>query len=246
MRSLSSTNPLELHPARRGGWHSTGDQVVCSRSIPHEVANILLSPTTTGLLVVDMQNGFCDIDGDLGRRGQGAPLRAVVPNVLALVDIAHAARIPVFFSRQEHFLEDVTRDRHKFATHVQKQHHLPCLRGTRDAELIDPLKGRIWADDYVFTKHRSSCFYGTTLEVALRLRGLDTLIVCGVTSNYCVESTIRDAYARDLDVLVVTDCCAGLHKDLHHAMIRNVELYFGQAMLLEQVRNVLEPVGSGA
>jgi ureidoacrylate peracid hydrolase len=174
-----------------------------------------------------MQNGFCHADGDLGRRGQGEPLRRVVPEVARLVVAARAAAILVCWSRQEHEIDDATREDRLLASHFQKQSHLPCVRGTWDAEIVDALKSQVARDDYVVTKHRASCFYGTSLEVYLRMRGIRVLVVAGVTTNYCVDSTVRDAYARDLDVIVVGDCCAGLWPDLHEASLKNTALYHG-------------------
>jgi|SRR5687768_2340323 len=194
-----------------------------------------IEPINAGLLVVDMQNGFCHIDGDLGRRGQGEPLRDVVPNVGRLVDVFHSAGLPVFWSRQEHELEDLTREGRLLETHIQKQRHLPCLRGTWDAEIEGSLAARLGPNDYVFAKHRASCFYSTTLDVALRMRGIQLLVVCGVTTNYCVDSTVRDAYARDYDVIVVRDCCAALYPDLHEASLRNVDQYHGVTATLVEV-----------
>jgi ureidoacrylate peracid hydrolase len=195
--------------------------------------------TGAALLVVDMQNGFCHVDGDLGQRGQGASLRAVVPMVGQLVDAFHAAQLPVFWSRQEHDPADATREHRLLETHVQKQRHLPCLRGTWDAELEGSLAARLGSDDYVFTKHRASGFYATTLEVALRMRDIRLLIVCGVTTNYCVDSTVRDAYARDFDVIVARDCCAALYADLHEASLRNVDLYHGVTASLAEITQAI-------
>ena len=198
-----------------------------------------LSTRDIGVLVVDMQNGFCHPQGDLARRGQGAELRGVVPAVADLVDSAHDAGVRVFWSRQEHDPVDAALARHRLPTHLAKQVHLPCVRGTWDAEIEPALASRIGPSDYVFVKHRASCFYDTTLEVALRMAGIQVFLVAGVTTNYCVDSTVRDAYARDLDVIVVEDCCAALHADLHSATLRNTSLYHGIVASKEEVKQVL-------
>jgi ureidoacrylate peracid hydrolase len=203
-----------------------------------------IEPRNAALLVVDMQNGFCDREGDLGRRGQGEPLRAVVPNVGRLVDVFHSAGFEVFWSRQEHELEDATRQNRLLESHFQKQRHLPCLRGTWDAEIEGSLAARLGSDDYVFVKHRASCFYASTLDVALRMRGIQLLVVCGVTTNYCVDSTVRDGYARDYDMIVVRDCCAALYPDLHDASLRNVDQYHGVTATLAEVSEAVAR-GSG-
>ena len=198
-----------------------------------------IDKASAGMLIVDMQNGFCHPRGELGRRGQGAALQAVVPHVEALVDVARRVGLRVYWSRQEHEAEDVTRRDHRIKTHISKNQHLPCLRGTWDAEIVDDLREVVTESDYVFAKHRASCFYNTTLEVALRMRGTRTLIIAGVTTNYCVDATIRDAYARDFDVVLVRDCCAARDLELHEATIRNTELFHGAVCTLSQLKGHL-------
>lgn len=202
-----------------------------------------LDPAGTTLLVVDMQNGYVHPDGDIGRRGQGAALQAVVPAVGRLVDLAHAAGMDVCWSRQEHLPDDATRRVRRLQSHHhgEGRSHAPCLRGTWDAEIEASLAARIRPADYVFTKHRASCFYSTSLEVMLRMRAIDLVVVCGVTTNYCVDSTVRDAYARDLEVILVGDACAALDQDLHDATLRNTALLHGKVVELEELAGALAP-----
>lgn len=204
----------------------------------------VIDPSSTGLLLVDVQNGFCHPEGELGRLGQGASLQEVVPRIAALADAAHRAGIRRFWSRQEHDPADVARARHRVETHISKAGHLPCVRGTWDAEIVDDLQELMHDGDYVFVKHRASCFYNTPLEVQLRMSGITCLIVAGVTTNYCVDSTIRDAYARDLDLVVVGDCCAARDPELHEATLRNTALFHGLVCQLEQIGPVLASLAS--
>ena len=62
----------------------------------------------------------------------------------------------------------------------------------------------------VVRKHRFGAFYETRLETLLGMLGVRTLFITGVTLNACVETTIREAYLRDYDVVAVTDCIAGV------------------------------------
>lgn len=206
-----------------------------------------LDPTGAALLVVDMQNGYVHPNGDIGRRGQGAALQAVVPAVGRLVDLAHGAGLDVCWSRQEHLADDATRRVRRLQSHHhgEGRTHSPCLRGTWDAEIEGSLAARIGPSDYVFTKHRASCFYNTSLEVMLRMRAVNLLVVCGVTTNYCVDSTVRDAYARDLEVVVVGDACAALDGDLHDATLRNTALLHGKVVSLAELGAALVPTDDG-
>ncbi len=196
-----------------------------------------LDPGGVGLLVVDMQNGYVHPHGDIGRRGQGAPLQAVVPAVGRLIDLAHAAGIDAYLSRQEHLPDDATRRHRRLESHHHGagRSHSPCLRGTWDAQIEASLADRILPSDYVFTKHRASTFYDTSLESMLRMRAINLLIVCGVTTNYCVDSSVRDAYARDMEVVLVGNACAALDRDLHEATLRNTALLHGRVVTLEEL-----------
>jgi len=183
-----------------------------------------------------MQNGFCHADGSIAQSGHDLTAeREIIPRIAALVQASHDAAVPVFWSRQEHLPGDVARRGHRLATHLEKGGYLVCARGTWDAELVDELEAARGPDDVVFTKHRASCFFETTLGTALRMRGIRTLIVCGVATNYCVESTIRDAYARDYDILAVDDACAAAFSDLHAATMKNVALFHGQVVTTAEV-----------
>jgi len=196
-------------------------------------SSLTIDPRETTLLVVDMQNGFCDPQGAMARAGVNYfPQNRIVPAVKELVSVCRRAGIHVAWSLQRHYPDDLTRKKHRIPSHLTKLGAIPCLKDTWDAELVAQLKGDVLPEDDVFEKHRSSCFYNTTLEVKLRMRGMTTLIVCGVATNYCVESTIRDAYARDYDIVVVEDCVATLWDDLHRATLRNVELFYGTVVSL--------------
>ena len=198
---------------------------------------LIIDPKETALLVVDMQNGFCDPQGTMARAGVNYfPQNRIIPTVKELVHVCRQAGIHVVWSLQRHYPDDVTRSRHKIPSHLAKLGVYPCLKDTWDAELVVQLKGEVMPEDDVLEKHRSSCFYNTTLEVKLRMRGITTLIICGVATNYCVESTIRDAYARDYDIVVVEDCVATLWEDLHRATLKNVEMFYGTAISLDGLK----------
>jgi ureidoacrylate peracid hydrolase len=197
--------------------------------------------SAAGLLVVDMQNGFCHQEGALGRSPLPVEYNvAIIPRVAALVEAAHGAGLPVFWSRQEHTEFDAARPRHRIRTHLAKIEAIPCLRGTWDAEIVDELKPLIEDGDLVFSKHRSSCFYNTTLEVELRMRAIDTLIVTGVSTNYCVDSSIRDAYARDFDLIIVEDGCSCNWPDLHEATMKTSAIFHGEVMSTADVLELID------
>lgn len=77
-------------------------------------------------------------------------------------------------------------------------------------------------EDLVVTKHRSSAFHGTNLEVLLRARGIRRLLLTGVLAEGCVESTLRSAFHRDFYVALVSDCTASYDAGIHEAYLKVV------------------------
>ena len=94
----------------------------------------------------------------------------------------------------------------------------------------------------VIQKPRYDAFLRTTLEDDLRARGVDTVVVGGVITNCCVDTTARSAFMRGFGVLVLEDCVGtfGQERDLHDASLRNLSLLFAvvhdSSVLLEAVR----------
>jgi ureidoacrylate peracid hydrolase len=172
----------------------------------------LLDPGRTALLVVDMQNAFCHAEGTLGVSGVDvAPAEAIVEPIRVLVEGCRGAGVPVLWSQQVHFAADAGRARKRLPSHTQKRARVSALAGTWDMEIVDGLRALAAAEPHlVFQKHRFGCFYETRLDAALRMLGSEALLVCGATANACVETTLREAYLRDYDVVAVTDCIAAV------------------------------------
>lgn len=194
-----------------------------------------LDPSCAALLVIDMQNGWCHPEGAMTRAGVNmSAQQAIVPNVRRLIETCRALGMPILYSIQEHLPEDVTQQRRRIASHLHKRNILPAPRGTWDAELVAPIKEVARPGDYYIVKHRMSMFYSTTLESVLHMLGITHLVVSGVSTNVCVESTIRDAYFRDYDITVVEDCVAGTFQVLNQATLENVRVYFGEVVSLAE------------
>jgi len=188
----------------------------------------LFKPT---LLIIDMQNGFCNEQGSLSKAGVNVSYnKAIIQRIKRLVRSCREAKMHIIWSQQKHFADDITRQRHKLSTHLHKMNVVPCIKNTWDAEIVDELKSEIRDEDDIVEKHRSSCFYDTTLHTKLRMHGIDLLVITGVASEYCVENTIRHAYHMDYDMIVVKDCIL-LHMmkkapSAHYEMLKNGLVWF--------------------
>jgi nicotinamidase-related amidase len=94
--------------------------------------------------------------------------------------------------------------------------------GSEDCEILPELAPE--ASDVVLDHHRMSAFTGSDLDIILRSRGIETLVVAGVATNIAVESTARDAADRGYRVVVVADCCVAATTAAHEAALNSLAL----------------------
>lgn len=174
----------------------------------------LLDPATTALIVIDMQNAFCHPGGTLGISGVNVePAQRIIPPVRKLIESCRAAGLPTLWTLQEHFAIDHSRAHKRLASHTSKRKQVSALTGTWDAEIVHELALLASDPALIIRKHRFGAFYGTRLEKVLDMMGVEALLVTGATTNACVETSIREAYLRDYDVVAVTDCIAGVREE---------------------------------
>lgn len=197
--------------------------------------------TTTGLLIVDMQNAFCHLKGTLALDGADVgAIQQMLDPLANFIRACQAVGIQDFWSVQEHYDDDATRHRHKLRPHTLKRFRVPSVKGTWDAQVVDELQPLINAQSEVFTKNRFGCFYNTNLEKLLAIYGIDTLIVTGVDTNVCVETTVREAYMRDLDVIVLQDCVGGVHEKWAQVALEVWARYIGGVVASGDLIEVIE------
>ncbi|HVB70489.1 MAG TPA: isochorismatase family protein [Acidimicrobiales bacterium] len=170
-----------------------------------------IDPSRAALLVIDMQNAFCHSEGTLGLSGVDvAPAQATIAPVRRLAEEFAAAGLPVIWTQQVHLDPDVARARKVLASHTAKRKKVSALSGTWDAAFVDEVIDLVTDATFVVTKHRFGAFYETRLQALLNMLGVQALFVVGLTANACVETTIREAYLRDYDVVAVTDAIAAV------------------------------------
>jgi nicotinamidase-related amidase len=198
-----------------------------------------LARASTALIVVDMQYLDAHPESGIGRRAKEAGAADMfaeywpaVERALAaqrrLIEAAHAAGVQVLFTR----IASLTRD----ARDVGRQHRLvglpvPC--DARDACLLEELP--VGRDDIVLSKTSSSPFNSTAIDRLLRNLEIETLLVCGVVTNGCVEGTVRDASDLGYQVVMVEDACAAVTPALHQAAITNLKDAFCNCRATEDV-----------
>jgi ureidoacrylate peracid hydrolase len=176
------------------------------------------------LLVIDMQNAFCHPNGSFTQMGMGLEggLEAVA-NAAVAVGQARRAGIPVVFTR--HVYRPGRAD--EGASLKRNSPALANLEGLAatswDAQVMDELG--CGPDDLVVDKVRFDAFQWTSLEPLLRGLGVDELVICGVITNICVESTVRSAFMRDFPVTLLADCCAAKTRRLHELSLEVLSSY---------------------
>jgi nicotinamidase-related amidase len=207
---------------------------VAERGEAAPAVTLALDPSRTALLVVDMQNDFCSPGGFFDGAGHDvAPCRALVPHLAGLAADVRAAGALVAFTmtvRTEPQRQRLRPARHPLEAEGAppatrgNDRYAPGAWGTTIADELVPGAG-----DLVIEKPRQSGFYRTTLADDLAARGVDTVAIAGVTTNCCVDTTARDAFMRDLDVVVLSDGVAafGRERHLHDATLENLALFFG-------------------
>lgn len=188
-----------------------------------------LEPAHTALLVIDVQNDFCAPGGYIQRvKGKDVSANAAVAAPIEVVVEAarRAAVLPVW-------VRAIYDPQYLPVPMLAKQHERGlsgeglCLEGSWGAEFYRLAPG---PEELVVDKHRYSAFSGTALDALLRERSIRTLVLTGVATNVCIESTLREGFMNGYYIVVPEDCVASHHPVLHQATLENVRQSFGDVV----------------
>jgi ureidoacrylate peracid hydrolase len=220
---------------------------------------IAIDPARAAVIVVDMENDFVAKGGMFDRAGadiSGAQ-KAIAPTARVLA-IAREAGMKVIYLKMGYredlsdlgATDSVNRTRHlKFG--VGQKIRAPdgresriLIRDTWNTDIVPELKPQ--ASDIVLYKTRFSGFYQTDLDATLKKFGIKYLIITGVTTSICVESTVRDAMFRDYLCILLSDCMSepighDLSRTNHEASLLNTEALLGWVSDSEQFLKAFQP-----
>jgi ureidoacrylate peracid hydrolase len=209
----------------------------------------LVHPRHAALIVVDMQNDFCDSNGALARSGSDPSLiQAMAPRLLRLLEGARQNGLPIVHVRTEH--SPWTDSPSWLGRHADRPRTV-CFPGSWGAEYFPGFEPRADADrqpgshEFVVTKHRYSGFVGTDLDLVLRSHSIKSVIMTGEATNVCVESTARDAFMRDYRVAFVSDCTASTVQQAHDATLFTMSRHFGTVLTGDEVLAAWRGVRAG-
>lgn len=198
-----------------------------------------LDPSTTALLVVDIQNDFCHPDGVCGKAGYPvAETWNAAEKSSQLLKVAREAGSLVIHI----FLRvDWQNDSEVWLSQLLrlKQPGLctPNSFGEAAYTGVEPLP-----DEPIIYKPRYSGFVNTNLEALLRERGINTIVVCGVATNICVESTVRDGFMRDFEVIIAGDASGAFSETMHQASLDVMHLAFGVVAPVAEIADAWQSV----
>ena len=201
-----------------------------------------VDPQNAALIVVDVQNDFAATDGAMGREGFDCSMsQEMVPRLVRFIDETRKAKVPIIYiqnvynSEPNWYLSEVWLEhaaRRRKGSYTERP---VCVRGSWGWDFYDGIKPL--PNEIVVTKHRFSAFIGTDLDLILRSRGIKTLIMTGIATNVCVETTARMGFLLDYYIVFVSDCVAAYRKNLHDATLENIENHFGQVVTAQDVVN---------
>jgi len=193
-----------------------------------------LQPGKTALMIIDMQRDFCAPSGYMHTRGGDlGPARAIIPRITAVREACRLAGIEVIYTREGHRpnLSDLPRcKRMKTAlagAEIGSDGPLGRLlvRGEHGWDFIDELQPT--DGEIVIDKAGTGSFHGTDLHDILNHKKIENLIITGVTTGVCVNSTVREAADRGYNVLVLEDCCAEPDQHTHEIAIQLLKVEDG-------------------
>jgi ureidoacrylate peracid hydrolase len=181
----------------------------------------LVVPSKSAVVVVDVQNDFCAPDGAAALGGKDvSAVNAMLPRLQRFLANAHAHGTNVIFVQTIH---EPSTDSEVWIGRRTDPNARNCVKGSWGAAFaVAPL-----ANDPVVVKHRYSAFVHTRLDSVLRTMKVENLIVVGVATNVCVESTTRHGYMLDYNVVLVSDCCAAYDAAAHDMTLLVHRKYFG-------------------
>jgi nicotinamidase-related amidase len=215
---------------------------VHGKYVPTELHE-LVDPGSTALLVIDMQNDCCSPAGTADAAGADLTMyRQTIPRIASFADTCRSVGVPVIhvglYSLPDGMSDSPAWIRLRLRAN---KNYDPTnegaweftVEGTWGAEFVRELQPR--EGELVVKKYRSSAFYETGLDLLLRANDIRTVLVCGCTTEGCVESTVRDLSFHDYFGVVLSDCVGSDVRELHDASMLVMAAYRADVATSQEV-----------
>jgi biuret amidohydrolase len=215
---------------------------------------VQVDPRKTALVIIDMQEYFLNPDSPFSRLGenlvpgvldyfQERGRTVVEPTLRRLLDLFRAHGLRVIYTTVASELADgrdllpILQQRNALAREQAGAASTP-LRTEPWARIVPALEPR--PDELVINKTTYGTFSSTGLDHTLRFLGIDTLVIGGVVTNVCVETTARDAADMGYQAILVGDACAAFSPEIHEATLLSFQGPFGRVRTADEVLSLLE------
>jgi nicotinamidase-related amidase len=195
----------------------------------------------TALLFFDILNGYVPTP----EPGKQRVLKPWIQNAVRLAKAGRAAGLPVFFAKGNHrpdnattalILTDTNNALEPWPNGEVRKPKMHVIAGDKSSDVLADLDPQ--PEDYYIVKYRWSAFYQTYLDLALRSRGIDTVIISGGSTDVGVTSTLYSARDMDYNTIVVSDACGTSHDQRAHDML--MELVFPRMARVRTTAQMLE------
>lgn len=199
------------------------------------------SRKNTGILFFDILNGYLPAP----EPGKPRALKPWIQNAVRVSKVGRAAGLPVFFAKGNHrpdnattalLLTDTNNSLTPWPNGEVTKTKMHVIAGDKSSDVLADLEPQ--ADDYYIVKYRWSAFHQTYLDLALRTRGIDTIIVSGGSTDVGVTSTVYSARDLDYNLIVVSDACGTSHDQRAHDTL--MELVFPRMARVRTTEQVIE------
>jgi len=198
-------------------------------------------PKRTAMLFFDILNGYVPAP----EPGKPRLLKPWIQNAVRLGKAARAAGLPVFFAKGNHrpdnattalLLTDTNNSLTPWPNGEVTKPKMHVIAGDKSSDVLAELEPQ--ADDYYVVKYRWSAFHQTYLDLALRTRGIDTIIISGGSTDVGVTSTLYSGRDLDYNMIVASDACGTSHDQRAHDTL--MELVFPRMSRVRTTDQIIE------